>query len=125
MKEKEYYEEIKDWNFDEFNIESENLTNFDMYEILKKLTNENSKILDLGTGGGEKLLKYFPNVKEILGTDYSEEMIKTANMNLLEANRKNISFRVMDNLNMDVSKNYYDVVVARNTVTDPKQIYEV
>lgn len=125
MKEKEYYEEIKDWNFDEFNIESENLTNFDMYEILKKLTNENSKVLDLGTGGGEKLLKYFPNVKEILGTDYSEEMIKTANKNLSGSNRKNISFRVMDNLEMDVSKNYYDVVVARNTVTDPKQIYEV
>lgn len=125
MKEKEYYEEKKDWNFDEFNIESESLTNFDMYEILRKITNENSKILDLGTGGGEKLLKCFPNVKEILGTDYSEEMIKTANKNLLESNRKNITFRVMDNLKMDVPKNYYDIVVARNTVIDPKQIYEV
>lgn len=125
MKEKEYYEEIKDWNFDNFNFESESLTNFDMYEILKDVTNKDSKILDLGTGGGEKLLKYFPNVKEILGTDYSEEMIKTANKNLSRSNRKNISFRVMNNLEMDVSKNYYDVVVARNTVTDPKQIYEV
>lgn len=125
IKEKEYYEEIKDWNFDNFNFESESLTNFDMYEILKKVINENSKVLDLGTGGGEKLLKYFPNVKEILGTDYSEEMIKTANKNLSRSNRKNISFRVMDNLEMDVSKNYYDVVIARNTVTDPKQIYEV
>lgn len=124
MKEKEFYEEIKDWNFDKFNIESENLTNFDMYEILNKITNKNSKILDLGTGGGEKLLKCFPNVKEILGTDYSEEMIKTANKNLLESNRKNVTFRVMDNLKMDVPKNYYDVVVARNTITDPKQIYE-
>ncbi len=124
MKEKEYYEKIKDWNFDEFNIKSENLTNFDMYEILKDVTNKDSRILDLGTGGGEKLLKYFPNVKEILGTDYSEEMIKTANKNLVESNRKNISFRIMDNLKMDVSKNYFDVVVARNTVTDSKQIYE-
>ena len=26
---------------------------------------------------------------------------------------------------MDVNKNYYDVVVARHTPTDPKQIYEV
>lgn len=125
MKEKEYYEKIKDWNFDKFNIESESLTNFDMYDLLKKITNKKSKIIDLGTGGGEKLLRYAPNVKEILGTDYSEEMIKTANKNLLASNRKNISFRVMDNLKMDVPKNYYDVVVARNTVIDPKQIYEV
>lgn len=124
MKEKNFYEKTKDWNFDKFNIESENLTNFDMYEILKDVTNKDSRILDLGTGGGEKLLKCFPNVKEILGTDYSEEMIKTANKNLLKSDRKNITFRVMDNLKMNTARNYYDVVVARNTVIDPKQIYE-
>lgn len=123
--EKEFYEEIKDWNFDNFNIESESLTNFDMYQFLRNVSNKESKILDLGTGGGEKLLKFFPEVKEILGTDYSEAMIITANKNLLTSNRKNITFRVMDNLKMDVPKNYYDIVVARNTVTDPKQIYNV
>lgn len=121
--EKEFYEEIKKWNFDNFNIESESLTNFDIYQVLRNVSNKESKILDLGTGGGEKLLKEFPDVKEILGTDYSEAMITTANKNLLKSNRKNIAFRVMDNLKMDVPKNYYDIVVARNTVTDPKQIY--
>ena len=30
----------------------------------------------------------------------------------------------MDNLAMDVPDDYYDIVVARNTVTDPKQIYK-
>lgn len=121
--EKDYYERIKDWDFSKFNIDSEELTNWDMYEFLKNITNENSKILDLGTGGGEKLLANFPQVKEILGTDYSEEMIETANKNLLLSGRENVEFRVMNNLDMDVSKNYYDVVVARNTVIDPKQIY--
>ena len=51
-------------------------------------------------------------------------MIETANKNLLESGRDNISFRIMDNLNMDVPDNYYDIVVARNTTTDPKQIYK-
>lgn len=124
MKEKDYYEKEKNWDFSNFNIESEYLTNWNMYELLNNVTNENSKILDLGTGGGEKLLKYFPKVKEILGTDYSEEMIKTANKNLLKSSRENITFKVMNNLKMDVNDNYYDVVVARNTVTDPKQIYK-
>ena len=124
MKEKEYYEKIKDWNFSEFGIQSENFTNWNMYEILKEITNEDSRILDLGTGGGEKLLKFFPEVKEILGTDYSKEMIETANKNLELSGRKNITFRVMNNLKMDTKENYFDVVVARNTVTDPKQIYE-
>lgn len=120
----EFYEKVKNWDFSMFDIEEEFLTNWDMYEILRKTANESSKILDLGTGGGENLLENFPDALEILGTDYSKEMIETAKQNLLKSGRKNINFRVMDNLKMDTAKNYFDVVVARNTVTDPKQIKE-
>ena len=122
-KELEYYEEIKDWDFSMFDIQTESLTKWDLYEILKKLANKKSKILDLGTGGGEKLLRSFPECAEILGTDFSEGMIETAKKNLTQSGRQNISFRLMDNLHMDVPDNYYDIVVARNTITDPKQIY--
>ncbi len=51
-------------------------------------------------------------------------MIKNANKDLVESGRKNITFRVMDNLKMDTSDKYFDVVTARHTVTDPKQIYK-
>ena len=125
MDELKYYEEIKDWNFDMFEIETEKLTKWDLYEILNKLADKNSKILDLGTGGGEKVIECFPECEEILGTDISKEMIKTANKNLKISGRKNITFRVMDNLDMEVLNDYYDIVVARNTVTNPKQIYKV
>ena len=123
-KEKEYYEEIKDWDFSKFEIETESLTNWDLYEILNKIANKDSKILDLGTGGGEKVIERFPECKEILATDFSEAMIETAKKNLKESGRKNITFRIMDNLNMNVPEDYFDVVVARNTPTDPKQIYK-
>ena len=123
MKEKDFYEEIKDWDFSMFEVTDEKLTNWDMYEILNYVTNKDSKILDLGTGGGEKVINLFPMVKEILATDYSAEMIATANKNLQATARQNITFRVMDNLKMDTPKEYFDVVVARNTVTDPKRIY--
>ena len=119
-----YYEEIKDWDFSKFEIESECLTNWDLYDLLREVTDEDSRVLDLGTGGGEKVLRSFPECREILGTDFSEEMIKTAKKNLEMSGRKNISFRLMDNLDMDVEDEYFDVVVARNTVTDPKQIYK-
>ena len=122
-KEHDFYNEIKNWDFSDINRTEENFTNWDMYEILKNNSNSESKILDLGTGGGEKVIKYFPKVKEIIATDFSEEMIKTANENLKKSNRKNISFRQMDNLNMDTPSNYFDIVVARHTCTDAKQIY--
>ena len=107
-----------------FEIESEELTNWDFYEILRKISNKNSRILDLGTGGGENVLKYFPGCEEILGTDYIKEMVETAKQNLIKSDRKDVSFRLMDNLKMDVPENYFDVVTARHTVTDPKQIYK-
>ena len=122
--EKEYYEEIKDWDFSKFEIESESLTKWDLYEILNELANKDSKILDLGTGGGEKVLEFYPDCKEIVATDFSEGMIETANKNLKESGRRNITFRLMDNLKMDVPDDYFDIVVARNTVTDPEQIYK-
>ena len=123
-KELNYYDKIKKWDFSTFEIEEECLTNWDLYELLTKLTNKDSKVLDLGTGGGEKLLKFFPPVHEIIGTDFSSEMIKTAHENLVKSKRLDVKFKVMDNLNMDVEDNYFDVVVARHTIIDPKQIYK-
>lgn len=124
MKEYEYYQNVKDWDFSKINDYVETLTNWDMYEILRNNTNKKSKILDLGTAGGEQIFKHFPDVKEILATDYSEEMIATAKKNLLKSNKKNVIFKVMDNLNMTTQDNYYDVVTARHTPTNPKQIFK-
>ena len=43
-----------------------------MYEILKNNSNSESRVLDLGTGGGEKVLKFFPEVKEIIATFFQK-----------------------------------------------------
>lgn len=118
-----FYNEIKNWDFSKIKYTEESLTNWDLYSILNKVATKDSYILDLGTGGGEKLLKNFPEAKKIIGTDLSPEMIKTAQLNLKKSKRKNIEFKVMDNLNMDVEDNYFDIVVARHTCIDAKQIY--
>ena len=56
MNELDFYNKAKNWDFSMINSEVENFTNWDMYEELKKYTNPDSKILDLGTGGGEKVI---------------------------------------------------------------------
>ena len=120
----EFYNEVKDWDFSQIKYSKESLTNWDLYAILNEKANKNSYILDLGTGGGENLLKNFPEVKKIVGTDFSPEMIRTAQCNLKKSGRKNIEFKVMDNLNMDVDDDYFDIVVARHTCIDARQIYK-
>ena len=120
----EYFEKMAHWSFDEFGIHEECLTDWDLYGLLNAAADKDSRILDLGTAGGEKILEFFPDCAEILGTDYSPAMIETAKENLAKSGRKNILFKVMDNLNMDVPSGYFDIVVARHTCTNPKQIYE-
>ena len=72
MNEIDFYEKVKNW---------------DLYKILKVSTDSNSRILDLRTVGGEKVLKYFSDCKEILATDLSKEVINTANENLKASGR--------------------------------------
>ena len=81
-REYEYYENVKNWDFSMINFEVEKVTGWSFFDTLNDLAKPTDKILDLGTGGGEKLLQKFPEVREILGTDYSEGMIETANENL-------------------------------------------
>ena len=124
MNELQFYDKIKNWDFSMINHTKESLTKWDLYELLNLYANKDSKILDLGTGGGEKVLKYFPECREILATDLSNQMIKTAKENLKKSGRKNITFRQMDNLNMNTQKEYFDIVVARNTCIYANQIYK-
>lgn len=119
-----FYNELKNWDFSRINYTEENLTNWDMYSILREKSNSSTKVLDLGTGGGENVLRKFPEVQEILATDFSEEMIKTANNNLKQSRRKNITFKQMDNLDMNTPDNYFDIVVARHTCINAKQIFK-
>ena len=65
MRELNFYQKVKNWDFSMIDYKSENLTNWDMYEELTLNASNNSKILDLGTGGGEKVLKFFPECKEM------------------------------------------------------------
>lgn len=124
INEYDFYSDLANWSFEDINYTSELFTNWIYEDEIQKRVSENTRILDLGTAGGEKVLEKFPDCAEILGTDFSREMIETANKNLLKSGRKNISFRIMDNLKMDTPNNYFDLVTARHTKIDPIQIHK-
>lgn len=122
-KEHEYYEKIGNWEFDKIKYKTEKLTGWDFYEKIKEYTDKKSVCLDLGTGGGEKVLKYYPEVGKIYGTDFSQEMIKTAKENAKMYPNRNVEFLKMDNLNMKFSDKIFDLISARHTIINAKQIY--
>lgn len=119
-----YYERIGNWDFSQIKCKTENLTNWDYWKKIKENTNEKSLCLDLGTGGGEKVIEHYPDVGMVIATDFSKKMIKRANKNLQEYPSKKIKFIVMDNLNMTFPKGTFDLISARHTIIEAKQIYK-
>lgn len=118
-----YYEEIGNWDFSKIKCKSENVTTWDFYQKIKENTNEKSLCLDLGTGGGENVLNNYPDVGMIIATDFSEEMIKTAKNNIKYYTNKKIKFTKMNNLEMSFPKETFDLISARHTIIDAKQIH--
>ena len=119
-----YYERIGNWDFSQIKYKNENLTNWDFYKKIKENTNEESLCLDLGTGGGERVLKNYPDVGMIIATDFSEEMIKTAKENVKKYPNKRVKFTKMNNLKMNFPKETFDLISARHTIIDAKQIHD-
>lgn len=69
--EQDYYSAIGNWSFSDINYKSKTLTNQIYESEAQKHIKKNSKVL-----------KYYPECREILATDFSETMIKNANENL-------------------------------------------
>lgn len=122
----ERYEELGNWDFSNIKCVEEYENNWDMYEEIKKHADEKSLILDLGTGGGEKIFSKMPkNVGMIIGTDLSTSMIKTAKENLKKHPEVKAKFAVMDNLKIEFPNELFDIVSARHTVINAKEIFRV
>lgn len=122
-KEHEYYEQIGNWDFSQIKYKVEQESDWELYSKIKENSNEASVCLDLGTGGGEKVLKYYPKVGKIIGTDFSKEMIETANSNLLTSGLENVEFKVMDNLKIEFPDETFDIISARHTIINANEIY--
>lgn len=94
-------------------------------EIVKNYVNNKTILLDIGTGGGELLLKIARYVKKAYGIDYSRSMIKTARKNLLKSKIQNVEFKLADAKQLPFPDNYFDVVICRHSDFSPKEVFRV
>ena len=119
-----YYEEIGNWDFSQIKYVTEKITDWDFYEKIKENSNEKSLCLDLGTGGGEKVLTKYPDVGMIIATYFSNTMIETAKQNAKNYPNKKVKFAYMDSMDMAFPNGIFDLISVRHTVMNAKQIYE-
>ena len=120
------YEKQGNWDFSDIQCFKEYQDYWIMHDEVEKYSTENSLILDLGTAGGEKIFSQMPkNVGLIIGTDLSNKMIETAKKNSKEYPKVKVKFAVMDNLKIEFPNGLFDIVTARHTIINAKEIYRV
>ncbi|MCD6114670.1 methyltransferase domain-containing protein [bacterium] len=98
---------------------------WDYIKVVKKYINKETILLDIGTGGGELLLKIAPFVKKACGIDHSRSMIKTARKNLAKSKIPNVEFKLADAKRIPFSKEYFNVVICRHSDFYPKEVFRV
>lgn len=125
-KEKEFYNKIGKtigWDFSNMKYDVIDNSKFQYFDEINKNMNEKMILLDIGTGGGEKLSNLITNDCMLkIGTDFSEEMIKSANKN--NKNPK-IRFFEMDSDNINFPNNFFDIITARHTPFNINEIWRL
>lgn len=121
--EKAFYNKIGKtvgWDFSKMQCEIVDDSEFQYFNEINKVS-KNKILLDIGTGGGEKILKNIKNTKLIIGSDFSEEMIKRARENAKQ--RYDVKFILMNSDNIQFPNEFFDIICARHTPFDSKEVY--
>lgn len=102
------------WNKQAKNFDSESNKELDHYiEMTRTHLTSEQNVLDFGCGTGYSTRQLGESVKTIVGLDYSEEMIKVAE---LKPKQENVSYQVGSIEDMTSGQGQYDVVVVYNVL---------
>ncbi|PYI54631.1 class I SAM-dependent methyltransferase [Paenibacillus flagellatus] len=130
MKEREYrsfYDRVgllNGWNFSRLQVSVTGET-WDYAEEVKNRCVKTDIVLDLGTGGGERILPLADEVMLVIGIDRSAGMIATAERNAVESGKRNVRFHRMEAERLTFPDGFFDVVCARHAPFDAREAARV
>ncbi|MEM1501785.1 class I SAM-dependent methyltransferase [Domibacillus sp. 8LH] len=112
MNELDFYEKIgkiNGWDFSNLQVTTEGVK-WNFYEEVMKRSQRSDILLDVGTGGGENILKIATSFLFLVGIDLSSGMIETAQSNLRKLNALNVRFSQMSAEDLQFPAGFFDVI---------------
>ena len=109
--------ERRGWDFSRIR-EAHDPAPWDYLEVVRRYLLPTDLVLDVGTGGGEKLLSLAPHCATAVGIDSSDMMVEDACENLAASQASNVSFRVMRAEELEFADGSFDLVLNRHSVVD-------
>jgi len=116
--------EREGWDFSQVRDAREPVP-WDYLDVVRRYLRPTDRVLDVGTGGGEKLLSLAAYFDLAVGVDASAEMIETARKNKAVAQIETVSFEVMRGETLRFPDGAFDVVLNRHCTVDVRETFRV
>lgn len=116
--------ELDGWDFSPVAMEHEPAL-WDYAEVVRRHLRPADRVLDVGTGGGERFIALADAYSEGVGVDHKPRMVATARRNLPVRLRQRIKFMVMDGRALAFEPESFDVMLTRHARIWPEQIVNV
>lgn len=124
---KKFYNEVgqmNGWDFSRLSVIVEDaLWNF--WSEVSSRCKAGDIVLDIGTGGGEALLRMADAAQLLIGIDHSEAMIQTANRNRERSGRANIRFLPMEASELHFPERFFQVISCRHSEFNAAEVARV
>ncbi|WP_186577202.1 class I SAM-dependent methyltransferase [Aquibacillus kalidii] len=100
---------INGWDFSNIKSFSEGVR-WELYEEVIKKCKVTDVLLDIGTGGGENILRIAPSLFFLIGIDLSSGMLETAQSNLNDSHAQNVKFFQMSSDDLTFPSGFFDII---------------
>lgn len=127
QKYKTFFEEVGElagWDFSSIKCTVEGKA-WDFYEEACKYIKKTDTLLDVGTGGGEKLLAIANSALFLVGIDLSTKRISDARHNLISSGINNARFFAMDSEKLQFPNDFFNVVTCRQAPFSAQEVARV
>jgi SAM-dependent methyltransferase len=112
------------WDFSQVRVDRDPVP-WKYVDVVRRYLESCSRVLDIGTGGGEEFLSLAPYFGFGTGIDSDPAMIQVAKENTPPSLIERVSFKVMQAEALGFPDNFFDVVLNRHTPVFPGEIIRV
>lgn len=116
--------ELRGWDFSAVRDERDPVP-WDYEDVVRRYLRHGCRVLDIGTGGGERFLELVPLIGAGTGIDASPDMVATARANTPAALAGRVSFAVMDAGRLELPGASFDLVLNRHAPVYAAEIVRV
>ena len=116
--------ELRGWDFSRVRDAREPVP-WEYMDVARRYLRPTDRVLDVGTGGGERFLQLAPSFGEGVGIDAFEPMVRTARANTPAALAGKIRFELMRDDALTFDDGAFDAVLCRHADAEPDQVARV